>query len=667
MWSDDGSSRDSVVDLTNSPPLQVKKRKREIIPSKPVSKNASSSQWVMSSFGDFGDFEDCGSFASSTQPAKMKQSKLATKPLSQCTSRSGVIKRPTYEEELWSDKHSPKCLSDLAVHKKKTEELQTWLKRYLESHSTRPPVVLLTGPAGAGKSALVQVLAKELNCELKEWTNPITDSYGESSFLDKRSNWSDYSKVEGSYSGSQMSQFQQFLLRANKYNSLDIFGNVAQGKIILVEEFPNVVYKDAASFHEILRKYSNIGKCPLVFILSDSSNGESNERLLFPKPLQQELHIENISFNPVAATTMCKVLTKVATEEAAHGMHKFSMPSKAVIESISMSSAGDIRGAINALQFACLKDTQDLLPATSKGRQSKKQSLKGAQKSSRKTGDKNAADPDGTLAAIGGRDTSLFLFRALGKILYCKRDDPQKHPDLPKLPPHLVEHERDPLIVKPEDVIEKCNLSGDYFNAYLHQNYIEFFAEISDLVRASEYLSDSDFMTFEWSTRSVLQEYSASLATRGILHSNSSRSKYSTGGSSLGWKPLHKPQWYSIRKTERQNCEVARHLFKSYACPPDVLHTELIPFLSLIDVTLHDSGQISFMNEITKFSNATLRSEKLDEKDLELNKDSPENETCIGSTWSARVEDDNISDSQSKVVTETVEEEEEYEITEFDD
>lgn len=38
MWSDDGSSRDSVVDLTNSPPLQVKKRKREIIPSKPVSK-----------------------------------------------------------------------------------------------------------------------------------------------------------------------------------------------------------------------------------------------------------------------------------------------------------------------------------------------------------------------------------------------------------------------------------------------------------------------------------------------------------------------------------------------------------------------------------------------------------------------------------------------------
>lgn len=54
----------------------------------------------------------------------------------------------------------------------------------------RSPMVLLTGPAGAGKSALVQVLAKELNCELKEWSNPIAAAYDELSFLDRRNNWS---------------------------------------------------------------------------------------------------------------------------------------------------------------------------------------------------------------------------------------------------------------------------------------------------------------------------------------------------------------------------------------------------------------------------------------------------------------------------------------------
>ena len=31
-----------------------------------------------------------------------------------------------------------------------------------------------------------------------------------------------------------------------------------------------------------------------------------------------------------------------------------------------------------------------------------------------------------------------------------------------------------------------------------------------------------------------------------------------------------------------------------YACPPDVLQTELVPFLSLIDVTLHDPGTCKY-------------------------------------------------------------------------
>ncbi|XP_078317725.1 cell cycle checkpoint protein RAD17-like [Crassostrea virginica] len=663
MWSDNESSRDSVVDLTDSPPLQTKKRKREVLTSKPVPKKASSSQWVTSSFGDFEDF---GAFGTSTQTAKTKQSKLVTKPLSQCPQKFDGKKRPSYEDQLWSDKHSPRSASDLAVHKKKIEELQNWLQRHThvntQSKAVACPMALLTGPAGAGKTALVKVLAKELNCELKEWSNPIAGSYDESSFPDRRNAWSDYSRVEGSYSSSQLSQFQQFLLRADKYNSLDIFGNVAPGKIILVEEFPNMVYKDAAAFHDILRKYSKVGKCPLVFIISDSSSGESSERLLFPKHLQEELHIENISFNPIAATTMLKILTKIATEEAANGMHKFAIPSKAVIESISMSSAGDIRGAINALQFACLKDTHDLLPVATKGKQTKKKTSKGESKSNKKTGNKSSSDPDSTLAAIGGRDTSLFLFRALGKILYCKRDDPSNHPALPKLPPHLGEHERDPLSLNPEEVIEKCNLSGDYFSAYLHQNYLEFFSEISDVVRASEYLSDSDFMTFEWSTRSVLAEYAASIATRGLLHSNSSRSKHTTGGSGLGWKPLHKPQWYSVCKTERQHCESARHLFKSYACPPDVLQTELVPFLSLIDVTLHDPGQISFIHEISKFTSTKFRSEKLDERDVELDQNSQDLETPDVT----KTEDGDLTSSQNKVVTEEVEEEE-YEITDFDD
>ena len=83
----------------------------------------------------------------------------------------------------------------------------------------------------------------------------------------------------------------------------------------------------------------------------------------------------------------------------------------------------------------------------------------------------------GALSAIGGRDTSLFLFRALGKILYCKRESGERGEGEegergegeegkgegweekasgratvgpPQLPSHLREHERPRLLVDPE-------------------------------------------------------------------------------------------------------------------------------------------------------------------------------------------------------------------------
>lgn len=71
------------------------------------------------------------------------------------------------------------------------------------------------------------------------------------------------------------------------------------------------------------------------------------------------------------------------------------------------------------------------------------------------------------LAAIGGRDHSLFLFRALGKILYCKREsvsedtggegsekmEKNSHSErdgTPDLPAHLHHHKRSRLLIDPE-------------------------------------------------------------------------------------------------------------------------------------------------------------------------------------------------------------------------
>jgi cell cycle checkpoint protein len=100
----------------------------------------------------------------------------------------------------------------------------------------------------------------------------------------------------------------------------------------------------------------------------------------------------------------------------------------------------------------------------------------------------------GSLAAIGGRDNSIFLFRALGKILYCKRETTSDREGgegegegAPRgsavaLPPHLRHHQRPRLLVDPEWVVEHSHLSPEMFILYLHQNYLHMHSDIDNIV-----------------------------------------------------------------------------------------------------------------------------------------------------------------------------------------
>ncbi len=101
---------------------------------------------------------------------------------------------------------------------------------------------------------------------------------------------------------------------------------------------------------------------PLVLISSETHHGNSSNKL-FPTSLLAELNIHTISFNPVAHTSLVKTLQKISTLECAatgRGVRgaeggKFHMPPREVIERLADSSAGDVRSAVNALQFTCLR------------------------------------------------------------------------------------------------------------------------------------------------------------------------------------------------------------------------------------------------------------------------------------------------------------------------
>lgn len=521
------------------------------------------------------------------------------------------------DEEPWVDKYQPETQHELAVHKKKIEEVETWLKANVLEVKPKQggSILLITGPPGCGKTTTIKVLSKEHGIQVQEWVNPILPDFQKDDYKELLNLESNFCIVPYQ---SQIAVFNDFLLRATKYNKLQMLGDdlTTDKKIILVEDLPNQFYRDSQTLHEIVRKYVQIGRCPLVFIISDSVSGDNNQRLLFPKKIQEECSISNISFNPVAPTIMMKFLNRIVTMEASKSGGKIVVPGKSSLELLCQGCSGDIRSAINSLQFSSSKGENNLWS------KKKRMLLKSdAVISKSKQRKKHSALENQEIQAIGGKDVSLFLFRALGKILYCKRA-PLTEVDSPRLPAHLSEHERDTLLVQPEEIVEMSHMPGDLFNLYLHQNYVDFFVEVDDLVGASEFLSFADLLSGDWNTRSLLREYSTSIATRGVMHSNKSRGFAHGQGGGSSFRPLHKPQWLLIHKKYRENCLAAKALFFDFCLPALCLQTQLLPYLALLTIPMRTKAQISFIQDIgrlpLKQNFGRLKMEALTDRELGL-------------------------------------------------
>ncbi|XP_066469639.1 cell cycle checkpoint protein RAD17 isoform X1 [Tiliqua scincoides] len=499
------------------------------------------------------------------------------------------------QTEPWVDKYKPKAQNELAIHKKKIEEVEAWLKTRVFQRQAKQggSVLLLTGPPGCGKSATVEILSKDLGIQVQEWINPILPDFKKDDFQDTLHHESEFQILPYQ---SQTALFEEFLLRANKYIKLQMVGESMETdkRLILVEDMPNHFYRDPSRLHEILRRFVRTGRCPLVFIISDGFSGASNQRSLFPKEIHEELFISNISFNPVAPTMMMKVLNRIAATEASMNGEKIDLPDKASLELICKGCSGDIRSAINSLQFS-LKELpwKNSLQSHKRGNSTLKYDTLSKVKKKKKYDNPLESQE---VQAVGGKDASIFLFHALGKILYCKRELSTES-DFSRLPAHLSEYERDPLLVQPEDVIEKSHMPGDIFNLYLHQNYVDFFSDIDDLMRASEYLSTADFLCSNWDARSTLREYGASVATRGIMHSNRARASAQNRGG-MGFRPLHKPQWFLINKKYQENCIAAKFLFSSFCLPPLCLKTQLLPYLAMLTNPMRNQAQITFIQDV---------------------------------------------------------------------
>ncbi|XP_037536704.1 cell cycle checkpoint protein RAD17 [Nematolebias whitei] len=129
-------------------------------------------RWVDPSFSDLSDTQivSCGRrkaehfLGSKLKEKKVRGQKGGTSESDQLTTQRNV-------DETWVDRYSPASQTELAVHKKKIEEVENWLRTHTDASKLQAGILILTGPSGCGKTATVHVLSREMGIRVHEWTN----------------------------------------------------------------------------------------------------------------------------------------------------------------------------------------------------------------------------------------------------------------------------------------------------------------------------------------------------------------------------------------------------------------------------------------------------------------------------------------------------------------
>jgi len=397
--------------------------------------------------------------------------------------------------QVWSLKYEPRLPTELAVHPKKVEEVRSWLLRRIRAG--RGPMLILRGPSGAGKTATLRVLAREMNLELHEYALPTEIvAFENRTGVDALDDGSRYLRGDSVAFVGQAKTFEDFLRRACSYGSILTENGSSAGRLVVIEELPPFARRGKDEFKRTIGRFTR-GRHPIVVVASDGGGGGRDRAGPVGEDAAVEMGADTIIFNAASTTNLLKCLKAIADKEAV--VSSFRPPEKEALAALAETSKGDIRAAVNALQFACMKDVDDLNKcfetALSKASVGKKRSRGGARRI------RKASSVDVTSSssvAIGGRDGALDLFHSLGKVLYNKRED-EEEPF--QLDPRLTVHRRRPLLFNPEAVLDLSPLSAESFACFLHQSYVGFFSKMTDLARAADCLSLGELLFQEWTVR----------------------------------------------------------------------------------------------------------------------------------------------------------------------
>ena len=198
----------------------------------------------------------------------------------------------------WTEKYSPKKITEVVGQKKPMEQFLYWLKNW--KHGKKP--VLLHGPPGVGKTCLVEAVAKEMNLELIEL------------------NASDYRTA---------SQLREIIGYSMKQKSL-----FKRGKIFLIDEVDGIAGReDKGGIAEIIKMIKE-SEYPIVLIANDPWN---------PKLRSLRQYCNLIKFGRVNYWDVIRRLKYICRQEGIECTDD-------ALKQLAKRAEGDLRSAINDLE-----------------------------------------------------------------------------------------------------------------------------------------------------------------------------------------------------------------------------------------------------------------------------------------------------------------------------
>ncbi|KAK0656816.1 Rad17 cell cycle checkpoint protein-domain-containing protein [Cercophora newfieldiana] len=423
------------------------------------------------------------------------------------------------EEDLrpWSERFGPVNLEELAVHKKKVADVRRWLEDVMAGRM-RQRLLVLKGAAGTGKTTTVQLLAKDMRCDVLEWRNP-SNSFG----------------VAQGYQ-SMASQFEEFLGRGGKFGQLDLesdtppppsmngsaAAHASDRRIILIEEFPNTFMRSSTgllTFRNTILQFlaantpplSNFGHSnsepitPIVMAVSEtllttasaSADSFTAHRLLGPEILRHP-GTGVVEFNAIAPSLLAKALELVVQKEARKSGRRRT-PGPLVLK--RLGEIGDIRSAISSLEFLCVKGDDEADWGAKVAFTKPKRGAKDVPAMTR--------GEEESLQLVSQREATLGIFHAVGKVVYNKRAE-QPPPAgsaeaavemLPGYMAHLARPKRSEVSV--DTLIDETGTDTHTFISALHENFalsceptgpMDLYSSVDYLDGCLEYLSESDLL-----------------------------------------------------------------------------------------------------------------------------------------------------------------------------